>query len=61
MAARSKAQPIDQGGMNNVCYENDPFHDPRDVTLTSRMALSEVVVIGNVMVVVIYGLGFLPQ
>ena len=29
--------------MINVCYENDLFLDPRDVILTSQMAVSEMV------------------
>ena len=40
--------------MVNVCYENNPFQDPRDVILMSQMAVSEVVVIAYV-TVVIYG------
>ena len=39
--------------MINDCYENNPFHELRDI-LTSQMAVSKVVVIANVMVVVIY-------
>ena len=30
-------------GVINVCSENDLFHDPGDVILTSWMAISEVV------------------
>ena len=29
--------------MINVCYENDPFHNPHDIIITSQMAVSEVV------------------
>ena len=33
--------------VTSVCYENDPFKDPRDIIITSRMAVSEVVIITN--------------
>ena len=40
-------------GVINVCYENDLYHHPCDIIITSQMAVSEVVVIGNI--IVIYG------
>ena len=52
---------IAREGIINVCYENDPFNDFRDVFIASRTAIINVVIIANVTVVVINCSGILPQ
>ena len=41
-------------GVINDCPQKDLFHDPCDVIIMSRMAISEVVILANVMIVIIY-------